>query len=248
MSLPDLATQILYGRLGWAIVMATVLCALWRRSAPMSRVALAAILAGSLATMALPGELSPAWWLGLAFQYPSGLLVGCCLLRLAERWNGVRRSQVMPQALAGTLAVAGALLYLDAVGFLARGFYYAGFGPVATPALAVIGAIACVAAILRGHARGPASSLLGAIVLFSLLRLPTGNLWDALLDPLLWGWAVLTLLAGALRRSRRRASDRALDQLSGIAPEPAPDSTPAPGLQPVAAEHFSSLKEQVSGK
>lgn len=242
MNLPDLSLQILYGRLGWAIVIATLVCALWRRAAPMPRVALAFVMALSLAAVALPGELSPAWSLGLAFQYPSGLLVGCCLLRLSERWHGVRRSQVMPQALAGVLATSGALLYLDAVGFLARGFYYAGFGAGLVPALAILGAAGCVLAIVRGHARGPAASLLGALGLFSLLRLPTGNLWDALLDPLLWGWAVATLLVGAVRRSGRRATDRV------AAVEPESTSAPAPSLQPAAAEHFSSLKEQVSGK
>lgn len=240
MNLPDLSLQLVYGRLGWAIVAATLVCALWRRAAPMSRGALGAVLALSLAAMALPGELSPAWWLGLAFQYPSGLLVGCCLLRLGERWHGIRRSQVMPQALAGVLAITGALLYLDAVGFLARGFYYAGFGAGLAPALAIVGAAGCVLAIARGHARGPAASLLGALVLFSLLRLPTGNLWDALLDPLLWGWAMASLLAGAVRRTGRRASDR----MAATEPE----SAPAPGLLPAATEHFSSLKEQVSGK
>jgi len=244
MNLPDLATQILYGRLGWAVVVATLVCALWRRAAPMSRNALLAVAGGALAAMCLPGELAPSWWLGLAFQYPSGLLVGCCLLRLSERWHGVRRSQVMPQALAGVLAVSGALLYLDAMGVLARGFYYAGFGPLAAPALALVAALGCVVAILRGHARGPAASLLGALLLFSLLRLPTGNLWDALLDPLLWAWAVATLLAGALRRSGRRASDRAPEALGGSVA----DQVPAPILRPIAAEHFSSLKEQIGGK
>ncbi|WP_137176082.1 hypothetical protein [Massilia sp. HP4] len=239
MNLPDLSLQILYGRLGWAIVLATLACALWRRlvpqSAQMSRVALATVLAVSLAAMALPGELSPAWWLGLAFQYPSGLLVGCCLLRLAERWNGIRRSQAMPQALAGVLVVVGALLYIDAVGFLARGFYYAGFGAAAAPLFGIVAALGCVLAIVRGHARGPAASLLGALALFALLRLPTGNLWDAVIDPLLWGWAVVALLAAALRRTGRRASDRVAE------PDPAP--APGPALQPLATEQFSSLKE-----
>lgn len=237
MNLPDLSLQILYGRLGWAIVLATLACALWRRAGSMSRVALAGVLAVSLAAMALPGELSPAWWLGLAFQYPSGLLVGCCLLRLAERWNGIRRSQAMPQALAGVLVVVGALLYIDAVGFLARGFYYAGFGALAMPLLGIGAAIGCVLAIARGHARGPAACLLGALALFALLRLPTGNLWDALIDPLLWAWAVAVLAASALRRSGRRASDRVAE------PEPAPASTPGPALQPLATGQFSSLKE-----
>jgi hypothetical protein len=243
MTLPDLASQILYARLGWAIVAATVVCALWRRVVPgssLSRVTLAAIMAGSLAVMALPGNLSPAWYLGLAFQYPSALLVGCCLLRLTERWNGVRRSQVMPQGLACILTMAGALLYLDAMGFLTHGFYYGGFGGALMPIVAVVTAGACALAIVRDHARGHATALLGAIVLFSLLRLPTGNLWDAVLDPLLFGWAIVALVAGALRRNWRRATDR-------IA---ATDSDPVagPALQPLAAEHFSSLKEQVGGQ
>lgn len=243
MTLPDLASQIVYGRLGWAIVAATVVCALWRRVVPgtaLSRVTLAAIMAGSLALMALPGSLSPAWYLGLAFQYPSALLVGCCLLRLTERWNGIRRSQVMPQGLAGILTVAGILLYLDALGFLTRGFYYAGFSGALMPIVAVLAAGACALVIIQGRSTGHAAALLGAIVLFSVLRLPTGNLWDALLDPLLFGWAVVVLVAGALRRNTRRASDRIAATES--------DPVAGPALQPLAAEHFSSLKEQVGGQ
>lgn len=240
MTLPDLASQIVYGRIGWAIVVATVVCALWRGAAPLSRTGVAAILGGALALMALPGNLSPAWYLGLAFQYPSGLLVGCCLVRLTERWNGARRSAAMPPSLAGVLAVAGTLLYLDAVGFLTSGYYYAGFGGVLAPVVAVVIACACALAIVRNHGRGTAAAVLGAVVLFSVLRLPSGNLWDALLDPLLFGWAIAALLAGALRRRGRRVTDR---DTTGD-----PDSAPGPALQPIAAEHFTSLKEQVGGQ
>ena len=231
MTLPDLASQIVYGRIGWAIVAATVVCALWRGAASLSRPRLAAIMAGAMALMTLPGNLSPVWYLGLAFQYPSGLLVGCCLVRLTERWGGNRRSGAMPPALAGVLAVAGTMLYLDAVGFLTSGYYYAGFGDTLAPVVAVIMAGACVLAIVRGHARGTAAAVLGAVVLFSVLRLPSGNLWDALLDPLLFGWAIVTLLVAALRRTSSDAD---------------PASGPTP--QPIAAEHFSSLKEQVGGQ
>ena len=242
MTLPDLASQIVYGRIGWAIVAATVVCALWRGAAPLARTGVAAILAGALALMALPGNLSPAWYLGLAFQYPSGLLVGCCLVRLMERWNGARRSAAMLPSLAGVLAVAGTLLYLDAVGFLTSGYYYAGFGGVLAPVVAVILVSGCALAIVRHHARGTAAAVLAAVVLFSVLRLPSGNLWDALLDPLLFGWAIAALLAGALRRRGRRVTDR--DPSSNSDPDPAP----GPALQPIAAEHFTSLKEQVGGQ
>ena len=242
MTLPDLASQIVYSRIGWAIVTAAVACALWRGAAPLARTGVAAILAGALALMALPGNLSPAWYLGLAFQYPSGLLVGCCLVRLTERWNGARRSAAMPPSLAGVLAVAGMLLYLDAVGFLTSGYYYAGFGGVLAPLVAVIIACACALTIVRNHGRGIASAVLGAVVLFSVLRLPSGNLWDALLDPLLFGWAIVALLAGALRRTGRRAAERSPSSHGD------PDPAPGPVLQPIAAEHFTSLKEQVGGQ
>lgn len=244
MHLPELSLQIVYGRIGWAIVAATLVLALMgavlHRAGPLSRRLLACVLGASLAAMLLPGELSPAYWLGLAFQYPSGVLVGCCALRLAERWHGIRRSQAMPHALAGVLAVTGTLLYLDTVGWLARGFYYAGFGPVLMPALAVLAAALCAAAIVRGHVRGPAPALLFAIALFSLLRLPTGNLWDALLDPLLWAWAMSALLLAALRKTGRRASDRIV--------EPESAGEPVAGLRPLAAEQFLNVKEQVGGK
>lgn len=247
MHLPELSLQIAYGRIGWAIVAATLAAALvgavLRTSRPSRRL-LACLLGGSLVAMLLPGTMSPAYWLGLAFQYPSGVLVGCCALRLAERWHGIRRSRAMPHALAGVLAVTGTLLYLDTVGWLARGFYYAGFGPVLMPALALLAAAACALAIVRGHARGPASALLFAVALFSLLRLPSGNLWDALLDPLLWGWAMSTLLVAALRKTGRRASDR----IGTAEPAAGPEPIPAPGLTPLAAEHFLNVKEQVGGK
>ncbi|KAF1048185.1 MAG: hypothetical protein GAK34_02165 [Delftia tsuruhatensis] len=74
--------------------------------------------------MALPGPASAAWHLGLAFQYPSGLLCGLCLVFL------------LPLPAAAVLAALGTALYLDAFGLLAGGSYYAGFGPTAAPLLA----------------------------------------------------------------------------------------------------------------
>jgi len=47
--------------------------------------------------------------------------------------------------------------------------------------------------------------MLGVLALFVLTRLPTGNVWDALLDPWLWGGLQAGWLIGAVRR-RRMAS------------------------------------------
>jgi hypothetical protein len=200
MSLPDLAWQIAYGRLAWGIVVAAMLVALWPAARRLPRAALAAVLAATTLSMALPGEASPAYWLGLAFQYPSGMLVGLCLLALRARWQGEQAGACMPLSVAAAIAIAGTALYLDAIGWLSQGYYYAGFSPVAAPAVALIGTAGCALALLRGRGGRQNLALLGALLLFSLLRLPTGNLWDAVLDPLLWGWALATLVRRAVRR------------------------------------------------
>lgn len=225
MQLPDLAWQIVYGRLGWTVVLAALLLALLPRSWRLPRSAAVLVPAACGLLMALPGKASPAYWLGLALQYPSGLLLGLCLLSLCARWRGAAPRSFMSTPLAAVLAVAGTALYLDAIGWLSLGLYHAGFGPTAAPALALLGAAGCALALLRGHGGREAPALFGAFVLFSLLRLPTGNLWDAVLDPLLWGWA----LAALCRRGWRRA-------------------VRAPQRAALPIEPFSISKEQVRDK
>lgn len=243
MSLPELAVQMVYGRLAWAVVLAAVVVAIvpgpWRSSRRLPAIA----FAGCLCLMVLPGQLSAAYWLGLAFQYPSGLLAACCLLKLFDRRRGERGASVMPPGLAGALAVAGAALYLDAFGLTSQGYYYAGFGATGVPVLVVLASAACAFAIVRGRGLRQAVPLLGAVLLFSLLRLPTGNFWDAILDPLLWGWALATLVRSSLRKLRRlRAADAAqLEQHPGLATE-------LPRMGVAGIEHYSTSKEHVSGK
>ena len=231
MALPELGWQFVYARLAWALVLAALVACAWPASWRMPRGALAAILGGSLLLNALPGAASPAWHLGLAFQYPSGLLAGLCCVKLFGRWNGAQRAAMSP-LFAAVLAVCGTMLYLDAFGLLARGYYYAGFGTGAAM-LAVLLAGGCAAFFMRGQGKAPAGALLGAIALFSFARLPSGNLWDALLDPLLWAWALASLGAAAVRALRRRG---ARPRHEAIAPE-------LPALQSAGAEPFSPIKE-----
>lgn len=200
MHLPDLEWQILYGRLAWAVVLAAAVAALlpqaWRH-----RAASLGVLAACAALAALPGDDSPAYWLVLAFQWPSAVLVGCCLLRLAITGSQPR---AMPVLLAAPVALAGTVLYLDAVGWLSLGLYGAGFGPQSAPIVALGAGCAAVLAIAHGRVMPQALVLLGAVALYSIARLPTGNLWDALLDPLLWGWAVAALCVRVVRALRSR--------------------------------------------
>lgn len=216
MSLPDLAWQIAYGRLAWGIVAAAMLVALWPARWRLPRRAAAVLLAALAAAMALPGEASPAYWLGLAFQYPSGMLAGLCLCGLIARWQQHPPAPFMPLSVAAAVAIAGTALYLDAIGLLSQGYYYAGFGPFGAPLLALAGIIGCALALLRGRGGRQNLALLGALLLFTLLRLPTGNLWDAVLDPLLWAWALATLARHAWRRRAASAVRR------GPAAEPEP--------------------------
>ena len=110
MNLPELALQAVYGRLAWAVVLAAVLIALWPRAWSRSRALVPVLLCGAVLLMLLPGAASPAWWLGLALQYPSGLLAFLCLVFLHARWLGRPAGAVLPLPLAATHALAGAVM------------------------------------------------------------------------------------------------------------------------------------------
>lgn len=247
MILPELSWQFLYARLGWAVVLAALVVAAWPSAWRLPRRLLAGAAGASLLLMALPGDASAAWHLGLAFQYPSGLLTGLCLASLAGRWTragaGVPARSTVPAPLlpapaAAVLAAAGLVLYLDDFGLLSLGWYYAGFGPTGAPLAAVLLAGASAAAIARGRGKPQAAALLGAVALFSLARLPSGNLWDALLDPLLWAWSLAVLAAAGARRLRRMLGGRRQDEPAAAAPE-----LELPALQATGGEPFSPIKE-----
>lgn len=211
MNLPDLTLQLIYGRMGWGIVLATLVFALWPRRFALTGGLVAIVTLGTIAVQALPGPASPAYWLGLAMQLPSALLVGLCLSRLYLAAAGATPVQsVMPPWLALSLALAGTILYLDAMGLISIGLYYWGFGPKAAPVLAMLLAAASAVAIARGKAQPQASALLIAMLGYTILRLPTGNIWDALLDPLLWGWALVALVRRGWRRTPLPASATAI--------------------------------------
>ncbi len=226
MSLPDLAWQIIYARLAWGLIAAAMLLSVLPTMLPRIFPQLAqrskAIVALTIAVvMALPGAASPAYWLTLIFQYPSGLLAGYSLVALSARWAGRPVDFSLHPAFALVLTLLGAVLYLDAFGVLALGLYYLGFDADAAMLLAVAASVAGAAAVLTRRAVSGGAALLAAVLLFSLLRLPTGNLWDALLDPLLWAWALASVVAAVRRYYYRRSA--------GAAPAPAPAQELAAG-------------------
>lgn len=146
----------------------------------------------------LPGALSPAYWLGLALRAPSGLLTLLCAWVLLRHYRPQTPGPAPLAALrtwAGPLVVLGWVLLLDTFALAPFSIYAWGHAPWLLGVLAFAGLLP---ALLREQRALPALWI-GVLLLHLLLRLPTGNVWDAVLDPALWLW----LQVDALRRLRR---------------------------------------------
>lgn len=206
MSLPDLAWQAVYARFAWGAVAVALLLSLPVLRDRRTRLAVAVL---ALAAMWLPGSASPAWWLGLAFQQPSGLLAMLCAASAIRRLGGPAGAPVLPVLpipLALGLVFGGLVLYADAVGALSLGLYAWGFDPVQAPVAGIVLSVLALAAAVLGRAPWAAWAVLLALTLQAVTRLPTGNLFDALLDPLLWLWAAWRSVAALRRRPAAAAS------------------------------------------
>jgi hypothetical protein len=112
--------------------------------------------------------------------------------------------------LAGAGVLLGWVLLLDMLAWWPVSVYALGFG---TQALVLVCGLALVLWFASGAARANRSALwclVAVLVVFALTRLPSGNLWDALLDP--WLWIVLQargLAAWVRGRSSARSWSRA---------------------------------------
>ena len=192
--LPVAGTMQTWLLLGWAVVLVWVFTGLVSRRWPdQPRLQFAVALVVVLWICA-PGPYSPASWLGLAFQAPSGLGVFLCAGFLYQRWapsdNGLRLARnggrVLP-VLALTGALTGWALLLDTFALLPVQLYAWGFSPAAL-------ALACLCVLLPWAVLGSTTQSACpsawaapiALAVFAFWRLPTGNVWDALLDPWLW--------------------------------------------------------------
>ena len=200
--LPGATVTWLSLHLGWAIVLGAVTLQLASRLPTRGRWTLASLM--WLWTL-LPGAASPVFWLGLAFQSPSLMSVLLCIAWLWPPPGPVpgvvnlsatadSRSQKVLLLLA---VVLGWVLLLDTLAWFPVSIYAWGFGSAAV-------ALALLAAALLWLLLGSRAtvSLLVVLAVFVLTRAPSGNLWDALLDPLFW----LALQIGWLFNLARRHS------------------------------------------
>lgn len=203
--------------LGWSLVLAWVGASLMGRWRPAPAGKLDGWQWGVALGLALwswiPGPYSPPYWLGLAFQAPSIVTVLLCDAMLRARFFSTRLgmpSHGAPSKVALGLALGGVLagwaLLLDSFAQLPMQLYAWGFSTAAV--LAVLGIALLPWVVVASPA--PAGALQPrlwmvpvAVILFAVLRLPSGNVWDAVLDP--WLWLVLHgYVARALWRGLRR--------------------------------------------
>jgi hypothetical protein len=204
---------------GWALVLALLGAGIGYKLSRNRR----RLVALALALWAIvPGPVSPAYWLGLAFDVPSlaaMLLAGWGLRRLLFDADtravstSLHYAAVEPGVTAAqlwqlwALVALGYLLMLDTFAVLPFQIYAWGFSPLLLLGLL---ALSLLPWLLGGHAlvRRVAPVWLApvALLLFAATRLPTGNLWDALLDPWLWLILQWLLVRGLYRRFRARTS------------------------------------------
>ncbi len=158
--------------------------------------------AGALAVWAwVPGDWGISYWLGLSFQIPS-LVSGLLAITVLVQTPKQRSVRASPWELVYAIGagVLGWVLLLDTFAVFPVSIYAWGFEP---GLYAGLWALALLPWVVSGRAawraRGP-WQLCAALLFFGVVRWPSGNAWDAVLDPWLW----LVLQAFAVRRLRAR--------------------------------------------
>jgi hypothetical protein len=181
--------------MGWAVVLGAACFWACARLSPLYRWSLSLMV---VLWALVPGSASPTFWLGLAFQAPSLMTVLLCLLwvysKVGRRSESVFSDlgvQALDLKIALFLGVAlGWVLLIDTLALWPVSVYAWGFSAAALGGVAIVTVVvwAFAAGLKPRAARSRVSSVvvLGVLALFVLTRWPSGNLWDALLDPWLW--------------------------------------------------------------
>lgn len=188
--LPHPAVQYVATHFGWGLVLAALLLWAARRWTGMGRTGHAVLAVLAFGSCFLPGALSTAHWLGLAFQAPSlcTALICATLLRAQLRKETLPSAalvvELLPVLISGV--ALGWLLLLDTLALLPVQLYAAGFHPLASGVLLLLGLLPGILHGATAWRNEWVRVLPAAIVLFLLSRWPSGNVWDAVLDPWLW--------------------------------------------------------------
>jgi hypothetical protein len=232
--LPGPLASWLYLSVAWSLVWAAGLVSLlawvWpkvtqrftqQRRTLSSRAVLPCVM-GTLTVGLLLGDLSWAYNLGMLFRAPSGVLCMLCIWNLWRRFEKCRQQgqgldeepgpllYALPAPMLGICVLLGLALFLDVFALLPwrESLYAWGFAPITLGGLILL---TCLLGAITARQGGwkMARLVLAALLLHLAFRLPTGNVWDAVLDPLLWVWLVghatrrLTLCARSQMAARR---------------------------------------------
>lgn len=189
-ALPGALLMQYYLHLSW-IFPFSLLAAFAGWKLPLHARRIFSIVVGSVCVFA--GSAFPMYWLGLAFQAPSisaVLLLGMVYIAAMKAPGklavGHDASGINIRVLS-VLVLPGYLLLLDTFAVLPWQIYAWGFSPLALLCLLTL---SLLPGVLHG-ARKPMSAPEAwvapiALLFFAVTRLPTGNVWDALIDPWLW--------------------------------------------------------------
>jgi len=206
--LPALGVSVVWLHVGWAVVLAWLLAA-GSKTLGLPRLAQLGLAAAIALATCVPGSYAPAYWLGLAFQSPSISLVAWCGWGLT-RWIKPTSAKPglhspVPGMLVWTGIVMGWVLLLDTLAVFPVSVYPWGFSP-AVPAVALL-AVLLPWALRKDTGAVPLREAMFVVVVlaFIVLRVPSGNAWDALLDP--WLWLALHVMAFRAWRQRRSRID-----------------------------------------
>lgn len=182
--LPLAVVLPLWVKLSWALVFSAVALRLTSRWPAAVWVG---VVAWALLWLPLPGVGVLSGYLALAFQTPSLVLVAWAVWC----WVDVLQSQP-PQCTTPTLVawvgvVLGWLLVLDTLNlwpaFFNPQLYAFGFEAAG---LWLVLALAAAAMVWASAPPRWTLTAVAVLAVYAGLRLPTGNVWDALLDPFVW--------------------------------------------------------------
>lgn len=213
--IPALSLAIADRYLGWALTLSALTLFFLKTTPKMIRYS-----AGlAVFVMAIvPSTWSLSHWLGLAFQTPSLVTQALSLLYLlhllkasnvagqmstvaADRW---------PTPLLLLACVMGWALALDTFAKLPIQLYALGYAKELSIGLLLVALAIWIfgkfnpSAQPRNRFTELAFILLAAILVHTLTRLPSGNLWDAVLDPWLWIVAHGALIGRVVTSAKRR--------------------------------------------
>lgn len=199
--------------LSWAMLLGSISLTLSKALGLRRPLGLASVV---MAWTLIPGTTSPAYWLGLAFQTPSLSTCAICLVYLIRTGrptvasgHAVEGSAVtLHLALSCTAVLLGWLLLLDTLAALPVSVYAWGFSAAACAGVAAVVMLLWAGLSAASRHSMPwgleAALMTMVLTLFVWTRLPTGNVWDAVLDPWLW----IALHWYAIKQwSRRRRAD-----------------------------------------